>query len=163
MSKQTKQKQNQANSLTDIALIFPTIVFLTISVFYFRLDISVTLAFLFGVWVLDGSIKKHFGFGNETLFADLSFSSFIFVAGQAINLVHANSIPSIDKNNLIRVSIIAFVLLLSWILNLIICQNLINGHSPHSKKLYFGLWGASCVFALFSASFAVAIQVLNMI
>ena len=28
--------------------------------FYFRLDISVTLLFLFGVWIFDGSIKKRF-------------------------------------------------------------------------------------------------------
>lgn len=163
MPKQNKQKKHEINNLADIALILPTIVFLTISLFYFRLDISVTLVFLFGVWVLDGSIKKHFGFGNETLFADLSFSSFIFVAGQGISLISNNSSLPIDKNNLIRVGIITFILLLLWILNLIICQNLIENRFPYDKKSYIGSWGASCFFALSSTVFAITTQVLKMI
>lgn len=161
MPKQKKHTSGKPHYMVDIAIILPAVIFLSFSLIYFRLDISITLVLLFGVWTLDSFIKKSYGFSNETVFADLSFSSFIFVGSQGVNLISTHPILPVDTNNMARVGILAFILMLLWLGNLSICRNLIDAHWLNDKKSYWGLWGISCFFALISIIGAIIPQILK--
>jgi hypothetical protein len=136
-----------------------------ISLAWFRLDITVTIVLLVGVWVVDGFLKKTYGFTGETLFADLSFSAFIFAGSQTVGAIAANASTGQNAAAITRLGVISFILSLIWLGNLRMCRGLTPTQSTtrEATRHYQTLWVVSLVFGAISTSIALLPQVIGLI
>jgi hypothetical protein len=130
-----------------------------------RLDITLTLVLLVGVWILDGYIKKTYCLGNETVFADLSFSALIFVGSQGVGLITISPPIPLDRTSFARLAIVTFVLGILWIGNLSVCRGLTETRARGSESAgaRFWIWSASLVLAILSTCSALISQVVGLI
>jgi len=159
MTKQKKQAIEKPDYIVEASIILLTVIVLTSSLVWYRLDITVTLVFLFGVWVLDGMIKKSYNLGIKTIFADFSFAAFVFVSSRSVSIVSNMSSMSVHTNSLPQIFVVVFILLILWLGNLLVCRGFANG----TTKSQPGVWFISIVFALLSACGALIPQTLGLL
>lgn len=122
MAKSRRHSTSLRSVLSELFIILITVAILGVSLLLLRLDITLTLVLLPGVWVLDLYLKEILGFGNETVFADLSFAALMFVSSQGIGLIAAHPLSNLDGASLVQLFIITFILLILWIGNLSFCR-----------------------------------------
>lgn len=126
--------------------------------------ITITLILLVGVWLFDAHWKRRIKINNTTIFADLSFTSLIYLVGKGIDFMR-----NINKNNDpeygTKLFIHIFIFLLLWLLNLTICQNIENDkfkdlkmtHSNDKRLL------ASMIISFSMIASILTLQILNKI
>jgi hypothetical protein len=165
MRRRTKYSTWTRNYCIDFFLILLIVFAFAASLLWLRLDVTLTLVLLVGVWLLDGYLKKTYGFGNETLFADLSFSALVFAGSQGIELVTVPTPLSLNRMSLPRLAVIMFVLSILWIGNLSISRGLAEetDQCPDNVKARRWIWVASFLLAMLSTCSILVSQVVGLL
>ena len=115
------QRQKPTNILIDTALIIFVVVLLGIGVNYFGISVSVAATLLIGVWVIDAFLKRTYGFDSDTIFADLTLTSFGYSVSYAIGLLSL-SYSSNSSNLIIHAFTLTFLIFLTWVANISLCR-----------------------------------------
>jgi hypothetical protein len=131
--------------------------------FFFSINLAYGLAMLLGLWYIDAYLKNSFEYPNESLFADLSFASFIYFIGQkSVGLllsVPGNTGQSIIVDNQIIPIIIGLYIV--WLGNLRLCRALIKPEL-YTNVNVTTIKILSCVIALFSMIIALLPQIIEL-
>jgi hypothetical protein len=135
-------------------LIEPAIILLIVLVFvgsllWYPVDKSIIFMVLIGAWFLDGFIKHALGLANETLFADLSFAAFVLTGGRSLTLI---SVKNLDQDELVKIGVITFFLLLFWLGNLSSCKSFAQSSKEGEKPNPSAIWSVSIFFAILSVA-----------
>jgi len=159
-----RPQAHSINYLADGLTILVPIILIGVSLIWFELKITLTLVLLVGVWVVDGYLKKSHGFTTETLFADLSFASFISVGSQTVTMIAKSASPATTSSSVIELGVIAFILGLMWLGNLTMCRGLspsLQASQPQRQRA--SIWVASIAFGVISTSVALIPQVIGLL
>lgn len=129
--------------------------------FFVQPKITITILLLLFVWVIDAFIKKSYGFGSETVFADLSFACLAYTGGKGFDLFLSNLQAPLDIDTLAILSSTFFGLFIFWIGNLIVSRGFNNRGLRGKPRVY--VWLMSSLLGLISFIGTIMPMALNLI
>ena len=100
---------------------------LIVSISVFPLKIALTVALLVFSWSFDAFMKRVLGLGTESMFADLSFASFMFVGSYGISTFSINTATTMVRgSSIVQLALITAAFGGGWFINLTICRGFKN-------------------------------------